>query len=133
VVAHWPWEIKKDASIAEMQDLAYTLFFAQASPQDLEKADIQDAMMNHCFGIGQDFKLRGMDWGFSLSAVKAPVYMRHSRADTNVPLITAQITAQLLANCTLDIRENDAHFSNAVLDDFITTTMARHFEKPNLP
>jgi hypothetical protein len=80
-------------------------------------------MMNQCFGIAQDFKLRCIDWGFQLSEVKARVIMRHSRSDDAVPLITAALTSQLLPDCRLEIRENDVHFSQAVLDDFISTVM----------
>jgi pimeloyl-ACP methyl ester carboxylesterase len=36
----------------------------------------------------------------------------------------AEMTAKLLPNCKLDIKENDVHFSNEVLDDFIKTAIA---------
>jgi pimeloyl-ACP methyl ester carboxylesterase len=129
ILAHWPYEVKRDASIAEMEKLAYELFFAQLSQQDLENDDIRDSMMNHCFGIAQDFKLRCVDWGFNLSDIRAKVWMRHSRSDTSVPLITAELTAGYLPNCTLEIRENEAHFSFELLDNFIKTTMASWYVK----
>ncbi len=129
VLSYWPYPVKKDASIAEMEKLAYDLFFSQLSPQDLEKEDIQDSMMNHCFGIAQDFKLRSADWGFGLQDVKQNVLMRHSKSDDSVPYLTAELTAKLLLNCRLDIRENDVHFSQDVLDDFIRTGMAGYYRK----
>ncbi len=49
--------------------------------------------------------------------------MRHSRADGSVPLVTAERTASYLPNCRFEIRENDPHFSQEVLDDFICTVM----------
>ena len=119
VLSFWPFEVKLDASIAELQKLAYELFFSQCSPEDLEKDDIRDLLMNNCFGLAQDFKLRCVDWGFKLSDIKPKVVMRHSRADTAVPFVTAEMTSKYLLNCELEVRETDVHFSNEVLDDFI--------------
>jgi pimeloyl-ACP methyl ester carboxylesterase len=119
VLSLWPYPVNKHASIAEMQALAAELFFSHLSKEDLEKDDIQDSMRNHCFGIAQDLKLRCVDWGFTLPEVKSRVAMRHSRADDAVPLVTAEMTAQMLPNCRLEIREHDVHFSQEVLDNFI--------------
>jgi len=129
ILSFWPYEVKKNAAIAEMEKLAYELFFSNLSKEDLTKNDIKDSMMNNCFGIAQDLKLRCMDWGFSLSNVTENVYMRHSKSDNAVPFITAEMTSKLLPNCKFEIRENDVHFSNEVLDDFIRTVMAKHYEK----
>jgi pimeloyl-ACP methyl ester carboxylesterase len=129
VLSFWPYPVKKNASIAEMQKLAYELFFSHLSKEDLAKDDIQDSMMNHCFGVAQDLKLRCIDWGFQLSDVKGRVYMRHSKSDNAVPLITAEMTSKLLSNCRFEIRENDVHFSQEVLDNFISTVMTGYYEK----
>jgi hypothetical protein len=85
-------------------------------------------MQNECFGVAQDLKLRCMNWGFDLSEVKATVYMQHSKVDDQVPFITAEITAHLLPNCQLDIREIGEHFSAELLDAFIEKTMVNHYE-----
>lgn len=130
VLSYWPYPVKKNASIAEMQKLAYELFFSDLSKEDLDKDDIKDSMNNDCFGIALDLKLRCMDWGFQLSDVKGRVYMRHSRSDTSVPLITAELTAQLLPNSQIEVRENDVHFSQEVFDDFISAVMGH--EKPQI-
>jgi pimeloyl-ACP methyl ester carboxylesterase len=124
VLSHWPYPITPHASINEMQKLAQELFFSNVSAQDLAKNDIQDSMRYDCFGIAQDLKLRCIDWGFQLPAVKPRIFMRHSRSDQAVPLVTAELTARSLPNCQLEIREEDVHFSQEVLDDFIATTMA---------
>jgi pimeloyl-ACP methyl ester carboxylesterase len=124
VQSFWPFPVNKNASIGEMQTLAYELFFSHLSAEELEKDDIKDSMRNNCFGIAQDLKIRCLDWGFSLSDVKGKVYMRHSKADGAVPLITAELTSKLLPDCHLEIRENDGHFSQEVLDDFIGTVIA---------
>ena len=119
VLSYWPYEVKKNASILEMQKLAYELFFSTLSEEDLSKDDVKDSMMNECFGIAQDFKLRCVDWGFKLSEMKANVLMQHSRDDPSIPLITAEITSKLLPNCRLIIKEGDVHFSKALLEDFM--------------
>lgn len=129
VLSLWPYPVNKNANIAEMQKLAYELFFSHLTKEDLAKDEVKDSMMNHCFGIAQDLKLRCIDWGFQLSDVKERIYMRHSKSDDAVPLITAEITSKLLSNCRLEIREKDVHFSQEVLDDFISTIMKGHYEK----
>ena len=123
VLALWPYPINKNATIAEMQDLAYELFFAGLSEEDQEKDDIKNSLRNRCFGVAQDLKLRGVDWGFQLPELETRVYMRHSQADEAVPLVTAEMTARLLPNCHFEKRENDTHFSQEVLDDFIRTVL----------
>lgn len=128
VLSHWPYPVTRNASIPQMQKLAYELFFSNLSKEDLEKNDTRDSMMNNCFGIAQDLKLRCRDWGFRLSEVKQNVYMRHSRSDEAVPFITAALTSRLLPNCKFDTRESSEHFSKDVLDDFIKTVMAANFE-----
>lgn len=130
VLFAWPFPVSRNASMAELQALAYELFFSHLSQADLEKDDIQDSMMNDCFGVALDLKIRAADWGFRLSDVKARVTMRHSKSDEAVPYITAEITSRLLPDCRLETRENDVHFSQDVLDNFINTVMARHFTKP---
>jgi pimeloyl-ACP methyl ester carboxylesterase len=129
ILSLWPYPVTKNADLAEMQKVAYDLFFANLSKEDLTKNDIKDSMMNNCFGIAQDLKIRCMDWGFSLSDVTENVFMRHSKSDNSVPFITAEMTSRLLPNCTFETRENDAHFSNELLDDFIRTVMTGYYGK----
>jgi predicted alpha/beta-fold hydrolase len=76
-------------------------------------------MMNHGFGLAQDFKLRCNDWGFKLSDVEAPVTMQHSKDDPQVPFVTAEMTANLLPHCRFKIREQGGHFSKELLDRFL--------------
>jgi hypothetical protein len=72
--------------------------------------------------------MRCMDSGFQLSDVKGRL-LRHSKSDNSVPLVTAEMTAKLLPNCRLEIRENDVHFSQEVLDHFINTVMTGYYER----
>jgi pimeloyl-ACP methyl ester carboxylesterase len=124
ILSHWPYEVKKTANIPELETLAYELFFANLPKESLEKNDIKDSMMNNCFGIAQDLKLRSRDWGFKLSEIRGNVYMQHSRADQNVPFITAKMTANLLPNCQFETRDLGEHFSKDVLDNFIKTVIS---------
>ncbi|HLO15376.1 MAG TPA: alpha/beta fold hydrolase [Anaerolineales bacterium] len=128
VLSYWPYEVKRNASIAEMELLAYELFFSKISKEDMEKNDIKDSMRNNCFGIAQDLRLRGMDWGFRLQDISENVTMQHSKEDQAVPFITALLTSQLLPNCKLIMKEHGEHFSKEALDDFIKTVIARNYE-----
>ena len=123
VQAHWPFDIQDDADLLEMQQLAHQIFFSSITDDDLKSDAIRDSMKHDCFGIGLDLRIRCMDWGFKMEDIKNKVFMRHSKADNSVPFITAQITSQLLPNCRLDIKENDVHFSQEVMNDFIKTVM----------
>jgi pimeloyl-ACP methyl ester carboxylesterase len=122
VASHWPYPVSKDASIAEMEKLANELFFSGLSPEDRARREIRDSMMNDCFGPALDLRIRGMDWGFQLSDVHQKVYMQHSRLDEG--FIPAEITAQMLPNCTFFARETEGHFSKELLDEFTQMVMA---------
>jgi len=124
VIEFWPYPVQKNASTAEMEKVAREVFFSNVTKEDLSRNDIKDSMMNDCFGVAQDLRLRGMDWGFTLSEVREPVYMEHSRTDRGVPLITAEMTAKLLPNCRLEIRDGE-HFSEDTLDRFIRNTILK--------
>lgn len=120
VAAHWPHPLDRQAGLEELKTLARDIFFANLSAEDAQRSDIRDSMMNDCFGIAQDLRLRCRDWGFALAEVKVPVVMEHSQADL---LIAAQLTARLLPNCRLEIRESGEHFSEELLDQFIRKFM----------
>jgi pimeloyl-ACP methyl ester carboxylesterase len=129
ILAFWPYPVNRDAAIAELQTLARDLFFSRLSEDDLSRNDVRDSMMNNCFGIAQDLRLRCMDWGFSLPDMRAYVYMQHSRLDNQVPFITAEMTSRLLPNCRFEASEHGEHFSSEVLDDFIERAMMGYYKK----
>jgi pimeloyl-ACP methyl ester carboxylesterase len=124
ILALWPYPVNRNAALAELQTLARELFFSGLSEEDLSRNDIRDSMMNNCFGIAQDLRLRCTDWGFRLPDVRAYVYMQHSRLDNQVPFVTAEMTSRLLPNCRFESRETGEHFSRQVLDDFIASCIA---------
>jgi pimeloyl-ACP methyl ester carboxylesterase len=123
VLADWPYPVLRNQSLEELQSLAHELFFQNLTEEDLQKSDIRASIAHHYFGVAQDLRLRGMDWGFSLSEVKTKVFMRHSKCDDSVPFTTAIRTAHLLPNCELELTETGPHFSKETLDDFILKTI----------
>jgi pimeloyl-ACP methyl ester carboxylesterase len=125
VASHWPYEINTDASIAEMQELAYRLFFSDLSNEDLANQSIRDSMMNNCFGPALDFRIRGMDWGFNLSDIHQNVLMEHSRLDEGY--ITAKMTSAMIPHCEFFDRESAGHFSKQLLDEFVQTVIVKYF------
>jgi len=129
ILACWPYPVKRDAAIPELQSLARELFFSHLSKDDLSRHDIRDSMRNDCFGIAQDLRLRSLDWGFRLADVQAQVHMQHSRLDDQVPFITAEKTSRLLPNCQFEAKESGEHFSSQVLDDFVARAMAAHYKR----
>ena len=128
ILAHWPYEVKREASLDEMQKVAHDVFFSQLSQDDLAQPGIQDSMRNQGFGLAQDLQLRCRNWGFRLSDVRVPVTMQHSEVDTAVPVLTATLTAEMLPDCTLTLTKEGGHFSPEILDDFITREMIIHGE-----
>ncbi len=127
VRSFWPYEMAKDATIEELEELAHRLFFSDQSAEDGSRNDIRDSMMNNCFGVAQDLLLRSLEWGFSLSQIKASVFMRHSKTDDAVPYRAAVRTAELLPNCRLNLVESGPHFSKEALDEFTKNEMTRHY------
>jgi len=125
VLEFWPYPITRNASIAEMQKVAREVFLPNVTPEDLMRDDIRDSMKNDCFGIAQDLRIRCMDWGFTLSEIRAAVYMEHSRTDSEVPFVTAEMTARMIPNCRLEGREGE-HFSEEMVDRFIRNIVLSH-------
>jgi pimeloyl-ACP methyl ester carboxylesterase len=123
IQSKWPYAITKDKEINEFKKIAYSVFFSDVNEDQKKNSDIKDSMMNDCFGVALDLKIRFMDWGFTLSEVKSAVFMQHSRTDDAVPIALAERTAQLLPNCTLQIVEDEPHFSIETLNKFIQKTI----------
>ena len=124
VRAAWPYPLQPESTIAEMQALSRQIFFDSLPPEALSQPDIRDSIMNNGFGVAQDLRLRAMlDWGFRLEQIEQPAHLRHSRADDSVPFACAERTAALLPHAHLDARPIDPHFSAAVLDDVLQTTL----------
>jgi pimeloyl-ACP methyl ester carboxylesterase len=131
VLSHWPFPPIRGKSVEELEPLAKELFFSWVKEADLKNNYIRDSMMNDCFGVAQDLRLRFMEWGFLMASVTERVFMRHSKTDDSVPYESAVRTAELLPNCQLELTESGPHFSSETLDDFIQGTILKniHVEK----
>jgi len=123
ITALWPYPLDREATLADLQDLAHTLFFAGLSPERAQEPAIIDASAHDCFGIALDLQIRCRDWGFDLRDIGARVYMQHAIDDTSLPFATAKITASLLKHCILDERKSGDHFSHELLDTFLRQTV----------
>ena len=130
ILRHWPYPVDKSARLPELESLAKQIFFSNLTPGDLAKNDIHDSMMNNCFGVAQDLRLRPLDWGFRLGELRTAVIMEHCRKDADVPLITAEMTARLIPDCRLTIREAGGHFSEQTLDSFLRRAVLRGNQDP---
>jgi pimeloyl-ACP methyl ester carboxylesterase len=128
VRAAWPYPPVVNQTMAQVEAMAHELFFPNVTKADLLNPDIRDSMKHHGFGVAQDLILRFKPWGFSLSDLQAQVFMRHSKADDNVPYQTAVRTAQLIPSCVLELTEAGPHFSKEALDGFIEDTIVKHFK-----
>jgi len=124
VLAYWPYPIQENASITEMANVAKEIFFSNVTKEDMLRDEIRDSMANDCFGIGQDLRLRCMNWGFILPEIRPAVHMEHSKTDPEVPFITAEMTAKMIPNCKFEVREGE-HFSKETLDQFIKNVILR--------
>jgi hypothetical protein len=110
-----------------MARVAKEIFFSNVTEEDLSRDDIKDSMMNDCFGVAQDLRLRCIGWGFVLSEVSKRVYMEHSQTDKEVPFVTAKMTAKMIPNCRLKVRKGE-HFSEETLEQFIQNIMLKQEE-----
>jgi len=132
ILSLWPYPVNTQASLAELEQVAHDVFFPNVSQKNLTRNDIKDSMRHHCFGLALDLKLRCQEWGFTLAEVQAPVFMQHSKQDTAVPVVTAVMTAELLPRCTLELTEQEGHFSKEALNTFIHAVMAAYYAHPNV-
>jgi pimeloyl-ACP methyl ester carboxylesterase len=126
---NWPFPISGEITVEDSQKIAYEVFFSHFSEQEKEQDFIKDSIANNCFGEGQNLRIRFKDWGFTLSDIKAQVYMQHSKGDTVLPYIMAERTAKLLKSCKLELLENGDHFTEEGYKSFIQDTVIKNMER----
>jgi len=127
VQRNWPFPISNEISVEDSQKIAFEMFFSHFTEQDKELDYIKDSMQNNCFGEGQNIRLRFKDWGFTLSEIKAKVYMQHSKTDEVLPYILAKRTAKLLNDCELELLEDGNHFTVEGFESYIQNTVIKNF------
>lgn len=123
----WPFPIPGEISVEDSQKIAYEVFFSHFSEEDKKANHVKDSMANNCFGEGQNLRIRFKDWGFTLSDIKAKVYMQHSKKDDVIPHIMAERTAKLLSDCELELLEEGSHFTDEGYRAFIQKTVMKYF------
>ena len=126
VQKNWPYPISNEISVEDSQKIAFEVFFSRFTEQEKELDCIKDSMANNCFGEGQNIRLRFKDWGFTLSEVKAKVYMQHNKTDEVLPYILAEKTAKLLNDCELELLEGGNHFTEEGFESFIQNIVIKN-------
>ena len=86
-------------------------------------------MANNCFGEGQNLRIRFKNWGFTLSDIKAKVFMQHSKKDEVLSYIMAEKTTKLLCDCELELLEEGGHFTVEGYESFIQNTVIKNITK----
>jgi pimeloyl-ACP methyl ester carboxylesterase len=129
VQKNWPFPISGEMTVEDSQKIAYEVFFSHFSEEDKKQNFVKDSMANNCFGEGQNLRIRFKDWGFTLSEIKAKVFMQHSKKDDVLPYVMAEITAKLLCNCELELLEEGNHFTNEGYESFIQNTVIKNITK----
>jgi len=126
---NWPFPIPGEMTVEDSQKIAFDVFFSHFSEKDKKQNFIKDSMANNCFGEGQNLRIRFKDWGFTLSEVKAKVYMQHCKKDEVLPYIMAERTAKLLGDCELELLEEGGHFTGEAYNSFIQNTVMKNIAK----
>jgi len=129
VQKNWPFPITKEITVEDSQKIAFEVFFSHFSEKEKEQDFIKDSMANNCFGEGQNLRLRFKDWGFTLSEIKAKVYMQHSKKDEVIPYILAERTAKILRDCEFELLEDGSHFSEDGYKLFLQETVMKILRK----
>jgi pimeloyl-ACP methyl ester carboxylesterase len=129
VQKNWPFPIPGEMTVDDSQKIAFEVFFSFFSEEEKKQNFVKDSMANNCFGEGQNLRIRFKDWGFTLSDIKAKVYMQHSKKDDVLPYIMAKRTAKLLYDCELELLEEGSHFTGEGYESFIRNTVIKNIVK----
>lgn len=117
------WSLDRLAVLARRWPQAFLRLAATAQPD----ADIRalhdpgmresfltsyiEAFRRGSFGVAQDLRVLTRPWGFDLSSVKVPTWVRHGDADTTVPVRHARLYADAIRGAQLEIYPGHGHFS----------------------
>jgi len=70
-----------------------------------------EALRNGVRGAAADGLLYGKNWGFSLAAIRVPVFLWHGEADVIVPPTMGHFLAENIPECRAWFYPEDGHFS----------------------
>jgi len=97
----------------------YKSIMSDFSDEQKKQDFVVDSSKNNAHGLGQEVKLEFSYWGFDLKDIEQKIYLKHSRADAGVPIESARITTKYLKNFELLEVENEEHFEEKSLMNFI--------------
>ncbi len=117
------WSLDRLAGLARRWPQAFLRLAATAQPE----ADIRalqnpgmresfltsyiEAFRGGSFGVAQDLRVLTRPWGFDLSAIKAPTWVRHGEVDSTVPVQHARLYAEAIPGAQLQVYPGHGHFS----------------------
>ncbi len=117
------WSLDRLAGLARRWPQAFLRLAATAQPE----ADIRalqdpgmresfltsyiEAFRGGSFGVAQDLRVLTRPWGFDLSAIKAPTWVRHGDVDSTVPVQHARLYAEAIPGAQLQVYPGHGHFS----------------------
>jgi pimeloyl-ACP methyl ester carboxylesterase len=117
------WSLDRLAALARRWPQAFLRLAATAQPE----ADIRalldpglresfltsyiEAFRRGSSGVAQDLRVLTRPWGFDLSSIKVPTWVRHGDADATVPVQHARLYAEAIPGAQLEIYPGQGHFS----------------------
>lgn len=117
------WSLDRLAVVARRWPQVFLRLAASAQPEADVRA-LQDPGMRESFltsyieafrggsfGVAQDLRVLTRPWGFDLSSVKAPTWVRHGDADLTVPVEHARLYAEAIQGAQLQVYPGRGHFS----------------------
>jgi pimeloyl-ACP methyl ester carboxylesterase len=117
------WSMDRLAALARRRPQAFIRLAATAQPdadiRALEDPGLRESFVTSyiesfrhgSFGVAQDLRVLTRPWGFDLSSVKAPTWIRHGDVDTTVPVQHARLYAEAIPGAQLEIYPGQGHFS----------------------
>jgi pimeloyl-ACP methyl ester carboxylesterase len=117
------WSLDRLAALARRRPELFLRLAATAQP-DADIRALQDPGMRESFlisyieafrrgswGVAQDLRVLTRPWGFDLSSIKVPTWLRHGDADTTVPVEHARLYAEAIPGAQLQVYPGHGHFS----------------------
>lgn len=117
------WSLDRLAGLARTSPGLFLRLAQTAQPQAdiraLEHPDMRESFLTSyveafrqgSWGVAQDLRVLTRPWGFDLSAIKAPTWVRHGDADTTVPVLHSRRYAEAIPHAQLHIYPGEGHFS----------------------
>jgi pimeloyl-ACP methyl ester carboxylesterase len=117
------WSLDRLAGLARRWPQAFLRLAATAQPEAdiraLEDPGLRESFLTSyieafrrgSWGVTQDLRVLTRPWGFGLSSIKAPTWVRHGDADTTVPVQHARLYAEAIPGAQLQVYPGHGHFS----------------------